>query len=189
MGRTLKRLCVVLAAVALSTGCSKSSGQGAGCGPSSGQAIDEHLVAFLSAARALHHEADVEERGGDVDRAVHTLERLVKMPAPQAAETEEVLADAYARLAELRLERNELPAAERDIASGLEHARDATYFRGHLLEVEGLVEERRALSLADGGSPQQAARARARAVDLFEQAVQVQEQVIGRALTDGGNDD
>jgi hypothetical protein len=176
--------------MALWTGCSKGTPQGPGCPPAaSGQPIDERVVAFLSAARALHHEADIEERGGDVDRAVHTLERLVKMPAPRAAETEEVLADAYARLAELRLGRNELAAAEQDVASGLEHARGSTYFRGHLLEVEGLVVERRSLSLADGGSAKQAAEARAKAVELFEQAVELQEQVIARALTDGGNDD
>jgi hypothetical protein len=148
--------------------------------------IDARLMAFLSAARAAHHEADIKERAGDVDGAVALMQRLVAMPAPAASEADEVLADAYARLAELHLGEADLRGADRDVQSGLDHAAGSTYFRGHLLELEGIVEERRASALADAGSPREAAEARARAVSLLEEAVRVQEQVIVRALGDGG---
>jgi hypothetical protein len=151
--------------------------------------IDEPVMAFLSAARALHHEADIRERSGDTSGAIAALERLVALPAPRAVEVDEVLADAHARLAELRLGKGDVEGAERDVQAGLQHVQGPTYFRGHLLEVEGLLEERRAATLADGGRTEEAAKARAHAVTLLEEAVHVQEQVIDRALADGGGDE
>jgi hypothetical protein len=148
--------------------------------------VDEALMAFLSAARALHHEADIREQSGDTASAIASLERLVAMPAPAAVEVDEVLADARARLAELRLERGDVDGADREVQAGLQRVKGPTYFRGHLLEVEGLLEETRASALADAGNSVEAARAKAKAVSLLEEAVQVQERVIDRALADGG---
>ena len=151
--------------------------------------VDAALMAFLSAARALHHEADLRQGAGDLAGAIASLERLLTLPAPKAAEVDEVLADAHARLAELRLERGDLEGADRDVQSGLAQVRGPTYFRGHLLEVGGLVEEARSRALADAGKAEEATRARARAVTLLEEAVRVQERVIQRALADGGADE
>ena len=111
------------------------------------------------------------------------------LPAPHAVEVDEVLADAYARLAELRLQGGDLEGAQKDVQAGLERVAGPTYFRGHLLEVEGLVAEARASSLADAGKSGEATRARTQAVALLEEAVQVQQQVIERALGDGGHGD
>jgi tetratricopeptide (TPR) repeat protein len=154
-----------------------------------GPPIDEPVMAFLSAARALHHEADIRERAGDTAGAIASLERLVALPAPRAVEVDEVLADARARLAELRLGKGDLEGAERDVQAGLQHVQGPTYFRGHLLEVQGLLEEQRGAALADAGRADEAAKARTRAVTLLEEAVHVQEQVIDRALADGGRDE
>jgi len=178
-------------AAGLGVAACRSEGSSAGC-PSAQPAappVDEALMAFLSAARALHHEADLHERAGDRQGAVASLERLVALPAPRAVEVDEVLADAHARLAELHLQQGNLEAADRDVQAGLERVKGPTYFRGHLLEVEGLLEEARAGALADAGKADEASRARARAVGLLEEAVQVQERVIDRALADGGRDD
>jgi hypothetical protein len=181
----------LLAVAALSLGLAACRSEGAttaGC-PSAqpaAPAIDEAVMAFLSAARALHHEADIRERSGDVQGAIAPLEKLVAMPAPRAVEVQEVLADAHARLAELRLERQDIEGATRDVEAGLLLVQGPTYFRGHLLEVEGRIEEARASSLADAGRADQAGQAKTRAVSLLEQAVHVQEQVIDRALADGG---
>ncbi len=169
-------------------GCRSEGTSTAGC-PSAqpaGPAIDEAVMAFLSAARALHHEADIRERSGDVEGAIAPLEKLVAMPAPHAVEVQEVLADAHARLAELRLERGDSEGATRDVETGLLDVQGPTYFRGHLLVVEGRIEEARASSLADAGRREEASQAKTRAVSLLEQAVHVQEQVIDRALADGG---
>ena len=177
--------CGAIALAAL--GC-RSERATSGCPGSESAAppVDEALMAFLSAARALHHEADIREQSGDTASAIASLERLVAMPAPAAVEVDEVLADARARLAELRLERGDVDGADREVQAGLQRVKGPTYFRGHLLEVEGLLEEARAGALADAGKSVEATRAKARAVSLLEEAVQVQERVIDRALADGG---
>jgi tetratricopeptide (TPR) repeat protein len=181
---------VALSATTATMAC-QSAGSTSGC-PSAEQAgppVDAALMAFLSAARALHHEADLREGASDRGGAIASLERLVALPAPKAVEVEEVLADARARLADLRLEQGDLEGAERDVRSGLAQVTGPTYFRGHLLEVGGRIEEARSRALADAGKPDEAARAKARAVALLEDAVHVQERVIARALGDGGNDE
>ena len=180
---------LVAAACALAAGC-RGEGATAGC-PSAeppGPPVDEALMAFLSAARALHHEADVRQSTNDTAGAIGSLERLVALPAPAAVEVDEVVADARARLAELRLGQGDVDGADRDVQAGLQRVKGPTYFRGHLLEVEGLLEEARAAALTDAGLPAEATRARAKAVDLLEEAVKVQERVIERALADGGKE-
>ena len=102
--------------------------------------------------------------------------------SPKAPEVEEVLADAYARLAELELKQNHLDPAQKAIEAGLGHAPEATYFRGHLVEVQGLVEESRSQSLADAGKPEEAAKAREKAIQLLEEVVKIQDQVIQKSL-------
>ncbi|HEY3815570.1 MAG TPA: hypothetical protein VGL81_00280 [Polyangiaceae bacterium] len=182
-------LAVALGGGAAIVGC-RGEGSTPGC-PSAepaGPPVDESLLAFLSAARALHHEADVRQGASDTPGAIAALERLVALPSPPAVEVDEVVADARARLAELRLGQGDVDGADRDVHAGLERVKGPTYFRGHLLEVEGLLEEARGNALADAGKGADAARARARAVDLLEQAVKVQEGVIDRALADGGKD-
>lgn len=154
-------------------------------------AVDTELMAFLSEARALHHQANLHEDASDLPGAIAAMDRLVaaRRPHPErpTPEVEEVLADAYARLAELRLKRGELEPAGSAIARGLEHAPARTYFRGHLVEVQGLVEEARSTELAGAGKPAEATKARARALQLLEEVVRIQDEVIQRSLgRDGG---
>ena len=101
-------------------------------------------------------------------------------------EIEEVLADAFARLAELQLRTGDMNGADGSLREGLAHAPEVSYFRGHLLEVRGILEETRGAQLADAGKPAEAAKARAKAIALLQEAVRVQEQVVERALSDGG---
>jgi hypothetical protein len=188
MGCPVKRgrlLLVLVLALSLAA-CARRSEETDGGAP----VVDTELMAFLSEARALHHEANLKEDSGDLAGATATMERLTNAARPHDGpgkkplpEVEEVLADAYARLAELELRQNALPGAAEAIQSGLAHAPDSTYFRGHLLEVEGLVEEARAASLADAGKTEEAARARARAIGLLEEVVRIQDQVIQRSLS------
>jgi tetratricopeptide (TPR) repeat protein len=154
--------------------------------------VDTELMAFLSEARALHHQANLKEESGDLAGAIQAMERLIAARRPheekRTPEIEEVLADAYARLAELRLKHGAIDKAAEDVRNGLAHAPEATYFRGHLVEVQGLVEEARAAQLADAGDAAEAARARERAIKLLEEVVKIQDQVIQRSLAarDGG---
>jgi tetratricopeptide (TPR) repeat protein len=169
-------------AMALAIGCGRDmTGDANGSPP-----IDTEVMAYLSEARALHHQANLKEEAGDVPGAVGAMERLVaaQRPHPEAKlpEVEEVLADAYARLAELELKRNGLPAAAKAIDSGLTHAPEPTYFRGHLDEVQGLVMEATAAELTDAGKKEEAAKAREKAINLLEQVVTIQDQVIQKSL-------
>ena len=154
-----------------------------------GEAIDQPTMAFLSIARASHHEADLDEEQGNTRGAIVVLERLVTTPGPRATEVREVLADARARLAELRMKVGDIDGAEKDVREGLREAQEPTYFRGHLLEVQGLLEEARSASLADAGKAVEARRAREKAMNLLEEAVRLQQQVLERTLADGGRDE
>lgn len=184
---------LVLIAVASLSACHPTERGGSGAGKvaaDAGRPIDVEVMAFLSEARALHHEANLKEGAGDWSGATEAIDRLVRAerphPAEKIPEIEEVLADAFARLAELQLGRRDVEGALHAVNQGLAHAPSPTYFRGHLLEVQGIVEEARAAELADAGKKDDSAKARARAIELLQEAVRVQEQVIGRALGDGG---
>jgi hypothetical protein len=152
-----------------------------------GLTLDTEVMAYLSMARAMHHEANLKE-DEDVPGAVAALERLTSAARPhpeqRVAEVEEVLADTFARKAELEGREGQLTKASDDVKQGLTHAPGPTYFRGHLLEVGGVVEETRSRALADAGKPAEAASAKARALDLLHQAVIVQEAVVRSSLAD-----
>lgn len=157
-----------------------------------GTPVDTQIMAFLSEARALHHRANLAEESGDLNGAIASMERLVAASRPhperKAPEVEEVLADALARLAELRLRKGDLEGAATAVKTGLEHVAEPTYFRGHLIEVQGLIEEARAAQLADAGDAAAAGRARERAIQLLEEVVKIQDQVIKHSLgKDGGS--
>jgi hypothetical protein len=147
--------------------------------------VDPILLAFLSRARAAHHLADDLEGGGDLAASAAPLERLVQGPLPRvgsaelAPEVREVLADTYARLADLHSRQGEFDRALADVQLGLGHAREPNYFQGHLLETEGLVEERHAKAL-ETSDKSAAAAIRKRAIELLERAMAVQSGVIER---------
>jgi hypothetical protein len=178
----LATLAVLAVALAVAIGCRGRDGGEQDNGP----VVDMELMAFLSEARALHHQANLKEESNDLPGAAAAMQRLVDARRPHAGkptpEVEEVLADAYARLAELHLRQNALGPAADAVRTGLAHAPEPTYFRGHLIEVEGLIEEARAASLADAGKPDEAARAREKAIQLLEEVVRIQDQVIQRSL-------
>lgn len=153
--------------------------------PPSEQVVDQRLLAWLSKARTLHHLADMSETDGTVDGAIAPLEQLVAGDAPRSPETDEVLADTYARLAELRTRKGELDRAEEAVDKGLRYAPGANYFHGHLLEVRGLVYEKLSDSLAKAGKRVEAEEARQKAIRASVEAVRMQDDVIGRAVGDG----
>lgn len=153
-----------------------------------GQAIvDGPLLAFLSRARTAHHQADLTQEDGDLDLAVAALERVVTGPRPDAPEAIEVVADTYARLADLRSDLGDFEPALRDVEAGLALTARPTHFRGHLLEIKGVVLERRYRALDARGETDAAARAKGEALEAFKGAIDVQDQVIDDALSDGGH--
>jgi tetratricopeptide (TPR) repeat protein len=148
--------------------------------------VDPVLLAFLSKARAAHHQADLAESSGDRDRAVRILDGLVHGARPGSPEplreVAEVLADTHARLADLRSTLGDFDGAVRDVEQGLRLAVAPTYFRGNLIDVRGLVEQRRAKALQDAGNAQGAEQARQAAFKFFDEAIAIHEEVLSRAL-------
>jgi hypothetical protein len=166
-------------------GCSRAEPP-APCGDAATAApVDATLLAFLSRARAAHHLADQAEAARDLPRALVALEAVTTGPLPpgkgeDAPEVREVLADTLARLADLASQQEDYEAAGRHLERGLRLVPTPTYFRGHLFEVRGLVEERNAARLERAGQAVQAAQAKARALEALEAAMKIQAEVIGK---------
>jgi hypothetical protein len=189
-------LCWLLVAASLGlAGCAKlrndaPEGDRSSCPDvDAGRIVDPALLAFLSRARAAHHMADRHEENKSIDAALRVLDELISGPRPGGKtplpEVREVLADTHARLADLRSQRGQFAEAARDVAQGLELAAEPSYFRGHLFETRGLLEERRAKSLTDQGKSSESAEATRSALAAFEESMRIQAQVIDRTLHDG----
>jgi hypothetical protein len=149
----------------------------------SARPVDPTLLAFLSRARAAHHLADQAEASHDLVAALKALRQVTDGPRPLgnaagAPEVNEVLADTLAREADLESQRGDHDAASRLVEQGLGLVPTTTYFRGHLFEVRGIAEERRAAKLAAEGSQADAAKAKARALEALEEAMRIQAEVI-----------
>ncbi|HWA76362.1 MAG TPA: hypothetical protein VG937_28680 [Polyangiaceae bacterium] len=181
----MKPVTLVLALMLALGGCSRGPSP-APCGDAdAGAPVDATLLAFLSRARAAHHLADQAEAAHDLPRAVSALEAVTAGPLPPgkgeaAPEVREVLADTLARLADLTSQQGDAEAAGRHLERGLRLVPTPTYFRGHLFEVRGLVEERNAARLERAGDAAQAAQAKARALEALEAAMKIQAEVIGK---------
>jgi hypothetical protein len=167
-----------LLAVLSSAACSRKADD---CGPSE-RVVDPVLLAFLSQARSAHHAADLREAAGDVAAALRSLQGVVAGPKPpgSAPEVDEVLADTRARIADLLSRSGRFDQADAEISEGLSLAREPSYFRGHLFEVRGLVEERRAKALSSTGRGPEAEKATARSLSAYEEAMEIQAEVIRR---------
>ncbi len=141
------------------------------------------MLSFLSRARAAHHIADNHEQNQRWDDAIKTLNGLLKGPLPpKHPEVREVLADTHARLADLKSQQGQFDGAGANVESGLKLATSETYFRGHLFEMRGLVEERRAKQLKADGDDAGAKAATERALAAFEESMRIQAKVIESAL-------
>lgn len=166
--------------------CAKQPSPGADARPNASASaseapVDDVLLAWLSAARSLHHEADLAEDASDPKQAIAALERLLASKRPRAApEIDEVLADTHARLGDLRSKEGDFDGATKNVDAGLTLAKQVSYYRGHLLEVRGLVEERRAKALAAKGDTAGAKAAAEAAKKAFEEAVSVNFEFIDK---------
>jgi hypothetical protein len=181
----------VVAALSLGFGCRKASQPDCLCADNAAAQppVDASLMAYLSRARAIHHQADIKEREGDLQAASALLENLVSatLPGkPPMSEAKEVQADARARLSDLKTRASDFDGAEREVAAGLAIAPSNSYLEGHLYEQRGVNEESRSKSLLERGDQQAAAQAKDRAMKAFEKAVVIQDSVIENSLRDGG---
>lgn len=182
MRSALKRAWLLLLLGAIGTGCAQERRNPDDCGPTE-RVVDPKLLAFLSAARSAHHVADQREAAGDTAAALRALQSLTSGPKPpgEAPEVNEVLADTHARVADLLSRSGRFDLADQELEAGLASARAPSYFRGHLFEVRGLVEERREKALRGSGRAKEADQARERSLSAYEEAMKIQAAVIQEA--------
>ena len=173
-----------LCLAALCAACGKETPVGPEPLPSG--VVNPVMHAFLSKARSAHHLADLAEASHDRKKAIDALTEVTEgLRPPVTPEVAEVLADTYARLADLRSQEGDTDGALLDIDRGLALATEPSNFRGHLFEMRGVVEERHGKALEKRGDMPGAAAANERAKEAFEQAIDVQEQTIFRAIGSG----
>jgi hypothetical protein len=189
---TRRRLCAIFASVvvlcgAMSLSCSRSD-HACSDGNVEGTPIDPSLMAFLSRARSAHHLADLKE-DNEPEAAIAAMVSVVEGPIPnrsgeQPAEAREVIADTQARIADLQSRLMQFDAALRRIDAALGWMTEVSYFRGHLFETRGLVEQRSSDELAKRGDTAAAQAAKSRALVAFETAMQIQAEVIRQTPPD-----
>jgi tetratricopeptide (TPR) repeat protein len=183
-----KSLLALVMCLLLTAACSRAD---RACRPDAqGAPVDPALLAFLSRARAAHHLADSQEEHHP-EQALKTLRAVLDGPLPGRSETRpaevlEVLADTSARVADLQSQAQDFEGAVRTLNRALPWVPEPSYFRGHLYEVLGIVEERRARALTQAGSPQAAEDAKNRALAAFEQSMTIQAEVIRTSSIDAG---
>ncbi|MFS8069973.1 MAG: hypothetical protein ACMG6S_26715 [Byssovorax sp.] len=163
----------------------------AACARAGEVVVDPALLAFLSKARAAHHQADLAEDAKDTKRALAALGQITAGPLPGGtpvpAEVAEVIADARARRADLESSTGDVDTALREIEAGLAYAVTPTHFRGHLFEVKGVVLERRIAALKEMGDGAGAERVKGEAISAFNEAIEIQNKVIEGALQGAGD--
>ncbi len=195
------RALVLVAVVALTTlsGCADVSAPAGretptatGAAASAKRPVSQDIIAFLSKARASHHNADLLEAKGDLPRAAGFIRAITDGPRPKderaglSPEVREVLADAHARLADLESRIGNFDVALKEVDAGLVHAPDVTHYRGHLFETRGVVFERRMQSFEKDGRTERADADRQDALRAFEMAITIQDEVITKLLPDPG---
>lgn len=187
----LAGLCTASAGTMVACAEQETQPQTAPDGAAGRPVVDAALLAFLSKAKVVHHRADIAEQEDDLAGAVASLGRLTDGPIPRGAgesgdqpppEAREVLADTLARMAEIDSRRGKFDEAVAHVERGLELAVETTHFRGRLEEVRGVVEQRLHEKLLEDGDESGAKLARERAIEAFQRAIAIQDEVITKSL-------
>ncbi|MFO0602432.1 MAG: hypothetical protein U0324_04620 [Polyangiales bacterium] len=148
--------------------------------------VDEATMALLGTARALHHEADVYESTGDFARASQAMERVLALRLPPTfAEAEDVRADAWGRLAELDLRRDDPARALARADEALAATRHESVLQARLHMVRGQSLRALADRAAAAHDDALAARRREEALAALERSIAVNERIL-RRLAPGG---
>lgn len=151
------------------------------------QPIDEHLMASLGQARALHHVADVQLAEGQVDEAIVALERVIAVDFPQGApERDDVVVDAYGRIAKIQIGAERLDDAMRSVEKGLREGREReTFYVAALHTIVGEIHEARAHEAREANDAETARAEGRSAIEAYERSIAVNQKVLDRLLEEG----
>jgi hypothetical protein len=151
-----------------------------------GAPLDEALMVPLAQARNHHHKADVLLEEGRLPDAIAALRPILALRFPAgAAEGEDVLLDARARLAKLLVKRGgraELDEALAVVDQGLAGGPRPSFFLANLYTARGEVLEASArlldLALDSVPSTEAAREARRAAVEAFDRSIAINEDLM-----------
>ena len=158
-----------------------------GCIEEEPQPIDEHLMAALGQARALHHLADVQLAEGETDQAIAALERVIAIEFPvESPERDDVVVDAYGRIAKVQLGAGRIDDAMRSVERGLREGRERdTFYVAALHMIVGEIHEAKATQAREGGDEATARTEGRSAIDAYERSIAVNQKVLDRLLATG----
>lgn len=158
-----------------------------GCITEEPQPIDEHLMAALGQARALHHVADVQLAEGDTEGALAALERVTEVDFPPGApERDDVVVDAYGRMSKLLIGAGKLDEAMAMVEKGLREGREReTFYVAALHMIVGEIHEARAAAAREAGDAATARSAAREAIEAYERSIAVNQKVLDRLLAEG----
>jgi len=140
------------------------------------------LLSAIGTAQALQHESDEHEARGELGEAIESAARVLDIPfSPAAPEREDVRLDAYGRMAELELARDDDRSAEVRASAGLAESTRESYFRARLHVVLGRVHQIRAARLRDVGDATGARTESEAAIDELERSIAINRVVLGLA--------
>lgn len=191
VSRTVRAFLAVMAvAVALAVGL--ALGLGSGCSRDESSRSDDLMLVQLAEARAWQRRADLHLADGDLASAIADVQEVLNIHFPTgSAEGEDVLLDAYARLARLYLSQAGAglatsPAASEEaeqralaqVESGRRLTSRESFFRAHLESVAADVYEARAKRLTDAAAQKQA---RKEAIAALERAIAI-DRALQRSL-------
>jgi tetratricopeptide (TPR) repeat protein len=152
--------------------------------------IDEHLMAALGQARALHHLADVHLAEGDPAKAEEAVERIFDVEFPAGApERDDVVVDAYGRLAKIQLAQDRLDEAAATLQKGVGSVRRDTFYTASLHLIEGEIHEARSKKAREAGDEPSARAEARRAIEAYEESIAINERVMERIAREEKQDD
>lgn len=158
----------------------------AACGGGSRSTSDQRLLAAIGTAQARMHEADELEARGDRAAAIARAREVLDVPFPHGApEREDVRLDAWGRIGELELGRDDDVAAERAVSEGLREVTRASYFAARLYVVQGRIHRERAARARESADQETARRESETAIEALERSIEINAEVLG--LQDDGS--
>jgi tetratricopeptide (TPR) repeat protein len=152
-----------------------------GCVAQDDRRIDEHLMAALGQARALHHLADVHMAQGEPDKALEAVRRILEIDFPAGApERDDVVADACGRIAKIQLGMGALGDAATTVEQALAQSRRDTFYTASLHMIDGEIHETRATQARTGHDEETARTEGRQAIQAYEDSIAINQRVMDR---------
>ena len=145
--------------------------------------LDEGLMVTLASARAYHHQADIYQRQGQLDKAMATVKKILGLDLDARwPEAEEVRLDATARLAKMMLGMEQVQQALTLVEGQIKDARRDSFYLSNLHSVRGEILEHQAGALDKMAQKDKARQVSREALAAFEKSIAINKKLQQRLL-------